>query len=327
MLFSRTNRFVCALVLLVTPAATLFAREDRQIRWTPVKGAYGYVVQYRTGPDEEPQELRVTRSRANLRLPAGRYELRVAALNKFRKPSIWTPWTPVRLDHISAVVDLSRSQQAGEEVKNQEPEPEPEPKSDAESESPDGAESEAGRSNPEGAMDANDGESVDVGPGEDGQARRRPFGWFDLVPGVPQALRGQPVLGAGYGLLFAGMAGAGFGEWRAAETINARIANDPALLALAILPSPLELGLVLRDRRLADEAQFNRHRTNQQALGAAAALLYIVHLIDAATWRSHVRTEAVAPDGLDTDVSLAPEIDGADRIAGLRAGVVFRLRF
>ncbi len=242
------------LLFALLPVA-LVAREDRELRWKPVPGAYGYAVQYRLLPEGSVEEMRVEDPRANLRLPSGRYAMRVAALNKFRKPSVWTDWTEVRLDAVSAVVDLARAQEQKPDapVAN-EPGPPPE-------------------------EPAAPGPPVESEPEQTVAAGIAPA--MRLIPGVPQVARGQSLRGAAYWLVFAGLGGAGYSEWSQAERIALALRNDPVILSLLILPTSLEIGLLLREQRLTAEREYRAHQTNQAALGAAAFVLYLVHLVDA----------------------------------------------
>lgn len=302
----RWGRIALASLVLCWALAPLGARENREIRWKPVKGARGYVVQYRSIPDGDVEELRVDGTRAVLRLPAGRYLLRVAALNKFRKPSIWTPWTPVRLDAVSAVVDLARAQKEDQEVVA-----EPEPPA-AETEEP--------------GSPADEAEAGAVVPGEpDGAGAAGETGFFSrLVPGLPQVARGQPLRGATYWLLFASLAGAGFSEFAAADRIAADLANDPTFLAVVILPNPLELGLYLRQERLAAEREFQGHQANQGRIGAAAALLYLIHLADAFLLEGPgPEPTASQAAGVSLDFDIKAEFPGARS----RINLSLRLRF
>ncbi|TGJ98806.1 fibronectin type III domain-containing protein [Leptospira langatensis] len=70
------------------------------IEWTEVKGSRGYVVEVRKA--EPPQDLvvekKVTENEIEFSLEAGVYEYRIAGLNRFGKPSSYTPWTNFKVE-------------------------------------------------------------------------------------------------------------------------------------------------------------------------------------------------------------------------------------
>ncbi|TGL35064.1 fibronectin type III domain-containing protein [Leptospira koniambonensis] len=70
------------------------------IEWKEVKGSRGYVVEVRK--TEPPQELflekKVSENEIEFSLEAGTYEYRIAALNRFGKPSSYTPWTNFKVE-------------------------------------------------------------------------------------------------------------------------------------------------------------------------------------------------------------------------------------
>jgi hypothetical protein len=73
--------------------------EDRglQIQWTPVPGARAYLFEVRDGKKAAILKRTVPAPRILLRLPEGAYEMRSRAVDRFRRPTPWTEWTPLRI--------------------------------------------------------------------------------------------------------------------------------------------------------------------------------------------------------------------------------------
>lgn len=70
------------------------------IEWKEVKGSRGYVVEVRkAGPTQDSLfEKKVLENEIEFRLEAGAYEYRIAALNRFGKPSSYTQWTGFKVE-------------------------------------------------------------------------------------------------------------------------------------------------------------------------------------------------------------------------------------
>ncbi|TGK07810.1 fibronectin type III domain-containing protein [Leptospira semungkisensis] len=90
-------------VLFLSVGGSVFAEGKSfiyYIEWTEVKGSRGYVVEVRKS--EPPQDLvvekKVTENEIEFSLEAGVYEYRIAALNRFGKPSSYTVWTNFKVE-------------------------------------------------------------------------------------------------------------------------------------------------------------------------------------------------------------------------------------
>ena len=70
---------------------------QREIAWRPVAGSEGYLLQLRDSSFRLILERRLEEPRAMLELQPGRYQLRVASLNKFGKPANWTAWAKLQI--------------------------------------------------------------------------------------------------------------------------------------------------------------------------------------------------------------------------------------
>lgn len=62
------------------------------IEWLNVSGAKGYLIQLKDKSTGTEKEEKLTQNNIELKLPAGYYEYRIASVNKFGKPSVWTEW-------------------------------------------------------------------------------------------------------------------------------------------------------------------------------------------------------------------------------------------
>ena len=62
------------------------------IEWLNVPGAKGYLIQLKDKSTGTEKEEKLTQNNIELKLPAGYYEYRIASVNKFGKPSVWTEW-------------------------------------------------------------------------------------------------------------------------------------------------------------------------------------------------------------------------------------------
>ncbi len=107
-------RLLVALFCLVLVSGPRHAEETAsvavELEWGSVAGAWGYVVQIRSIPDgKEVTTLRTADTRVTVELQPGSYERRVASVNKFRRPSAWSPWAPlvVRLTQDPMIDELT----------------------------------------------------------------------------------------------------------------------------------------------------------------------------------------------------------------------------
>jgi hypothetical protein len=69
-----------------------FQTVEVNLDWEDVPGNYGYVLQIQSLEGEPVKEIQIQVSAVTVQLSPGDYQVRLAALNKFRRPSIWTPW-------------------------------------------------------------------------------------------------------------------------------------------------------------------------------------------------------------------------------------------
>ncbi len=91
------------------------------IEWVESADARGYVVEIR---DEAGKSVQIERSKTNsvrFKLPVGRYEQRVGALNIFSKVGIWTDWKPLSvLKPVPPKIDNVKSEPPNAESKTRE---------------------------------------------------------------------------------------------------------------------------------------------------------------------------------------------------------------
>ncbi|PJZ68459.1 hypothetical protein CH373_16910 [Leptospira perolatii] len=94
-------------ILLFLFGRSVFAEEREfiyYIEWKEVKGSRGYLVEVRKS-FEEPQvsealvlERKVQENEIEFKVASGVYEFRIAALNRFGKPSAFTAWTKFKVE-------------------------------------------------------------------------------------------------------------------------------------------------------------------------------------------------------------------------------------
>lgn len=85
-------RFLAALLFLAGGLSAQPARDSPFLEWKPVAGAGGYIVQVRDATGKIVVDKRVLQNRVDVDLPAGKYQQRVAVLNKFQKPAGYSDW-------------------------------------------------------------------------------------------------------------------------------------------------------------------------------------------------------------------------------------------
>jgi hypothetical protein len=85
------------LSLLFIPS--LYSQSKQQcIEWKPIKGARGYRIQIRTSSHQTIIDQFVnTHTFPITKLKKGEYESRVAPLNVFQKPVVWSYWRPLKV--------------------------------------------------------------------------------------------------------------------------------------------------------------------------------------------------------------------------------------
>ncbi|MBW0432368.1 fibronectin type III domain-containing protein [Leptospira yasudae] len=71
------------------------------IEWNEVKGNNGYKVEIRkpSDPNTLVAEEKVVTNSLEFLIPAGEYEFRISALNRFGKPSSWSQWSAFLVEH------------------------------------------------------------------------------------------------------------------------------------------------------------------------------------------------------------------------------------
>jgi hypothetical protein len=98
------------------------AKETPFLEWKPVVGAGGYVVQVRDAAGKIVVDKRVQQNRVDVDLPAGKYQQRVAVLNKFQKPAGYSEWldldiriaAPATVQEIKAAPLSAEAEKKGE---------------------------------------------------------------------------------------------------------------------------------------------------------------------------------------------------------------------
>ncbi|PJZ54220.1 fibronectin type III domain-containing protein [Leptospira adleri] len=104
------------LVLFCICISTSVYSEDKKylyyIEWNEVKGNNGYKIEIRKKTIEDilAMEEKVTVNSLEFKIPAGEYEFRISALNRFGKPSSWSQWSAflVEQDRPKSVVEAEK---------------------------------------------------------------------------------------------------------------------------------------------------------------------------------------------------------------------------
>lgn len=114
---------VVGLVFFIGASALRAEQQILQLKWNPIKGATGYVVEVKRLPAGEAAAQKITESMVELRLEPGKYDVRVAALNRFGKPAAWSEWRTIDIvvRQTPLVVDLQKKAAEPEPVKEPEP--------------------------------------------------------------------------------------------------------------------------------------------------------------------------------------------------------------
>ncbi|MBL8018766.1 MAG: hypothetical protein JNM27_03795 [Leptospirales bacterium] len=264
------KRFVCAftLSLLLPMGAFELTAQTTPMRlaWDTVTEARGYVVQVRSKADASKlQEFKVTENKLETPLPAGLYDVRVAALNKFGKPAAFTEWIPVKLEVKSAApVNLSRKEQP-------KPESKPEP-----------ARQEPAR--------------METG--------KLPL-WNAFVPGMIRIRRGNYAIGGAYIAGLAGIGYLFYTQKVAGDRIAEAPLNDPILLAPVILTTQPLSGYLLINQRDSQKAVHARHQNNQKGLAGLGMALYAFQCVDAILWADTGKSISFKPGSTGSGSSIA----------------------
>ncbi|EMJ96371.1 fibronectin type III domain-containing protein [Leptospira alstonii] len=110
---SAVIKFTILLCLFISYSAY---SEDRKytyyIEWNEVKGSHGYKVEVRkvSEPETLVAEEKTVTSSLEFLIPAGEYEFRISALNRFGKPSSWSQWSSflVEQDRPKSMVEAEK---------------------------------------------------------------------------------------------------------------------------------------------------------------------------------------------------------------------------
>ncbi|MEM7180993.1 MAG: hypothetical protein AAF518_08775 [Spirochaetota bacterium] len=85
-----TFLIVCIFYTINSP----FASADKYLRWKRIPGAHGYQVQIRNAKRRIVIDKKISQNKyPAYKLPGGRYTCRVAPLNVFKKPVVWSTWS------------------------------------------------------------------------------------------------------------------------------------------------------------------------------------------------------------------------------------------
>lgn len=260
--------FAFALSLLLPTAGFELTAQTTPMRlaWDTVTEARGYVVQVRSKVDaSKVQEFKVAENKLETPLPAGLYDVRVAALNKFGKPAAFTEWIPVKLEvKNTAPVNLSRKEQ-----------PKPE------------RQSEPARPEPAGM-----------------ETGKLPL-WNAFVPGMTRIRRGNYLIGGAYIAGLAGVGYLFYQQKVAGDRIAEAPLNDPILLAPVILNTTVLPGYLLINQRDSQKAVHSKHQNNQKGLAALGLALYTFQCVDAVLWADTGKSISFRPDSRGTGSSIA----------------------
>lgn len=116
------TRLLAALILSAGALLGQPAKETPFLEWRPVAGAGGYLVQVRDAAGKIVVDQRVQQSRIDVNLPPGKYQQRVAVLNKFQKPGGYSDWleldirvaTPAKVEEIQVSPVPPEAEKKGE---------------------------------------------------------------------------------------------------------------------------------------------------------------------------------------------------------------------
>ncbi len=103
--------------LLLLPQTSLHAREEFQevqlrLAWENVEGNQGYVVEIKEDGAGDIKQHKVKTNNIVFQLKPGHYQIRVAALNKFGKPALWTEWNPIHVTGRQKVQEFKAEKEA-----------------------------------------------------------------------------------------------------------------------------------------------------------------------------------------------------------------------
>lgn len=244
-------RYACGLFLLLCGAAALHAQQQSlMLQWRPVGGAYGYILEVRDSSGKV-ETLRVKSNRAELKLGAGMYSIRLAGLNKFRRPGAWSDWRDFTVAPVSAgstensstALNLDRMPTKGTTPPPAEKKTSPHPPA--------------------------------------GKSLLSPV---NFLPGVPQLRSERPLTGSllGGALLAAGSFA--YSRNAFAATLAQDQANQPTLWIAALWNTTSDQillpGLLVRQRLYDNQASYETARQQTRLGLGLMALIYAAHWLD-----------------------------------------------
>ncbi len=99
--------------------AESFKTVELQISWSAVAQASGYAVAIQSMDGTFTDQKKVKENRITLQLPPGEFQLRLASLNKFGKPSAWSTWKSLTVtgeSRVQTVENLEKEEKAPEPI-------------------------------------------------------------------------------------------------------------------------------------------------------------------------------------------------------------------
>lgn len=227
------------------------------LRWSPVRGSHGYIVEYRHRLTGKVAKKRIRANEVELQLEAGSYAIRVAGLNKFGKPGLWSEWRTIDIE--------IRAPEKTETVEGEKK------KTEAIVVQLEKAEVEAETEKKEEKKKEDAGKPI-VFPNPS-----------PLVPGLTQLRRGDRIRGGVFMALFVGALYSANRYDREADSLAANKAYDPTLLSGMIANQPSEsniVGLALWLNRQQAKKDYDQFIDNRQTMVRAAVIIYVLHWVD-----------------------------------------------
>lgn len=246
-------------LLLVFSASAVFAdapsKRSLILQWRPVRGAVGYVMEVRDAAGRV-ETLHVAASQAELHLTPGDYSIRLAGLNKFRKPGIWSDWRAFQI----AAPDSQADRRPPQRLTLEKLQPHGTSKRDT-----DGKAGEAPRTS-------------------------RSFRPAWLLPGLPQWQQEAPAKGALFAVFFFGSLFYAYDQQKRAAFLAGAPAGNPfawigALSTVTVWDNLLVPGLLMRQQLRANQDRVHAPTARARAAAGFSFLVYLLHLVDV-IWNS-----------------------------------------
>lgn len=115
-----------AALLLFLPTASLlgqaFSSVEIQLSWGSVKGARGYAIEIVQEPNGNPRLIKTKVSQVRFELTPGNYKFRLAALNKFGKPAVWTDFRNLEVsgeERVQKMENIEKKEEKTETVEKE----------------------------------------------------------------------------------------------------------------------------------------------------------------------------------------------------------------